>query len=751
MKLIKLKHTRTWKIYLKVPRRLKERILSLLMAIVDHFIKSDPFRAALREVIQNNRPQMREILDVWGPEFEGMASAKIGDDPSLGTTYISNVNAGKKAVENIVLADILLNGINPESPVCSIVIPVFNKDYLTYRCIRSILIANVSVSFEIIVVDNFSSDHTREVLEHFRNCVQVMRNRENMGFVFSCNQGAAAAKGRFLVFLNNDTEVPDNWLDRLVETTALFDNIGAVGAKLVYPDGILQEAGGIIWRDASGSNYGKGEERYDPEYNYLREVDYCSGACLMVRNDLFKRLGGFDMRYYPAYYEDTDLCFGIRSMGYRVLYQPLCEIIHYEGATAGRDINSGFKRFQGINKNKFAAKWKEVLKLQMPQSVENTSVACDRRSGPRILFIDHQVPKCDQDSGSVRIFAIMKILTQLGCRVSFILRWGQPFDSYAKALGSIGVRVVREEGGAVWDELSRGDFDIIVISRVHVAELYLDKIKSAAPDTPVVFDTVDVHFIREMRMAELLGDSVEIDKAQKTREMELNIARSCELIIAVTDVDREHLLKEDPSLNVTVIPNIHQKIDVIPSTEGRSSIMFIGGFGHPPNVDAMLYFVREILPLIRRELGDVEFFIVGSSPPDEVMALSSDNIIVTGYVPDTAPYFRKSRVFVAPLRYGAGMKGKIGEAMSHGVPVVTTSIGAEGMGLVHCETALIQDAPEAFAKEVAKLYRDDALWMKLAVHGQQFIEKNFGPNAVKGNVAILNELAVRYTKNVQVN
>lgn len=742
---VKLKQTKTWGLYLKVPRGFKERILSWLMAVLDHFLKSDPFREALRKVIQKNRPQVRDLLDVWSPDIEPLAA---GEDAGMfpSAAYLTNVNAGRRAVEDIVLARVAAREFSPDSPDCSVIIPVFNKDYLTYRCLRSLLLAKVSRTFEVIVIDNASSDHTLEVLEHFGVRIRVIANDENAGFVAACNQGAAASKGRFLVFLNNDTEVPRGWLDRLTETVGMFDNVGAVGAKLVYPDGTLQEAGGIIWRDASGANYGRGEDSLEPRYNYLREVDYCSGACLLVRRELFERLGGFDMRYAPAYYEDTDLCFGVRSLGYKVLYQPECEIVHYEGATAGRSLDSGFKRYQAVNREKFAYKWQEALRLQMPPSPENLNVAADRRTGPRILFMDYQVPKPDQDSGSVRIFAVMKILSQSGCRVSFMLRQGEPLDGYARALGGIGVRLVPEGSGQVWEELKAGNFDLIVISRMDVADCYLEKIKAADTGVPIIFDTVDIHFIRAMREAAISGGGSENKKALLTKEKELKIARSCDLVIAVTESDKEHLLKEDPALKVEVIPNIHDPLDIIPTLEGRSCLMFIGGFNHPPNVDAMLFFTKDVFPIIRRELGDVQLLIVGSFPPDEVMALASESITVTGYVPDTAPYFRKSRVFVSPLRYGAGMKGKIGEAMCHGVPVVTTYMGAEGMGLVDGETALIQDDPEAFAREAIRLYKNDLLWIRLATNGKRFINEHYSPNVLKEKVLVLQELAMESVK-----
>ncbi len=208
-------------------------------------------------------------------------------------------------------------------------------------------------------MDNASTDETSEKLGLIQN-INTIQNLENLGFVEACNAGVNAARGNYVLLLNNDTEVTPGWLEAMMAPFT-DERVGAVGAKLIYPDGRLQEAGNIVWQDGSGWNYGRGDNPDLFNYNYLKEVDYCSGAALMVPKKLWDRIGGFDSRFAPAYYEDTDLCFSIRSKGYRVMYQPDARIIHHEGATAGTDISRGFKRYQPINLEKFKEKWGETL------------------------------------------------------------------------------------------------------------------------------------------------------------------------------------------------------------------------------------------------------------------------------------------------------------------------------------------------------------------------------------------------------
>ncbi len=630
------------------------------------------------------------------------------------------------------------------SPSVSIIIPVYNNFLYTFNCLVS-LRENISadVDFEVIVVDDCSQDETSTGLKLVSG-IKVLRNSQNSGFIASCNRGAEVAQGQYLYFLNNDTKLLSNCLESLLALIGSNDSIAAVGSKLIYPNGKLQEAGGIIWRDASGWNYGRNDSPAEPEYNYVRAVDYCSGASLLVRRDIFQRYGGFACEFMPAYYEDTDLCFGLRDLGYKVLYQPQSAVVHYEGITSGTSLSAGVKQYQVVNYHKFEAKWRDTLARHFINDPKSVPKAARRLQGEKkILVIDSYVPLYDRESGCVRLMGILKIFLALGYSVIFLPDNGYPEEPYTSTLQQMGIEVVycTPQQPDLKEQLVKRLplVDGVWLCRPELCDKYMELIRYYSK-APIIYDTIDLHFLRLKRQQEFLDSSYQnTDWSWETyRKLEVNFARKADATTVVTDVEQKTLQYEGVN-NVHVIPNIHYPVSCdLPPFEKRSGILFIGSYNHPPNIDAVRWLCLDIMPIIWQSHPEIHVTLLGSNLKEEVRELASDRVKVTGYVEDVEPYFLSHRVFVAPLRFGAGMKGKIGHSLSYGLPTVTTSIGAEGMGLVDRQDVLIGEDEDALARAVIELYHEQKLWEKLAQNSLDSIEK-YSPLKVQQSIKNLLE------------
>lgn len=618
-----------------------------------------------------------------------------------------------------------------DMPAASIIIPVHNNLDLTTQCLSSILSHTQEVAYEVILVDDGSTDGTAEFVASVKN-LRVVSHPSSLGYLRSTNAGAALARSPYLVFLNNDTEVRPGWLPALLETVSSDPEVGLVGPKLLFPDLRLQEAGAIVWSDGTGWNYGRDDDPGRCEYNYLREVDYCSGACLLVRRDFFEEYGGLDERFAPAYYEDTDLAFAARARGLKVVYQPRAEVVHHEGASSGTDTSSGVKRFQEVNREKFVTKWREALEAQMPP-VSNLLRARDRSTEERILVIDSAVPTYDQDSGSLRMDTLIHSLRALGYAVTFLPDNRDPRQPYTARLQAAGIEVLYGAYDLAERIQAMGPaLRMCLASRPLVAWRYLTTVREYAPDCAFVFDTVDLHHLRESRRGAYEGKEWLDKLSAGYKELELGLVRVSDASITVTQLEKEMLVAEVPGARIHVIPNVHSIRGIPNPFEIRKDLVFMGGFNHPPNEAAVQYLVKEILPLVQAELADVRLYVVGSNPPESIRQLESEHTRITGYVPDLRPYLQGCRLSVVPLTFGAGLKGKLTQSLSEGLPVVSTSLGVEGADLVHGKHVLVADDPAAFAREVVRVYRDPDEWSILANNGLEYAEEHYSVNAVRG-------------------
>ena len=620
-----------------------------------------------------------------------------------------------------------------EPPFVSIVIPVFNKIDYTLRCLESLSQHATHHSFEVVVVDNASSDRTPQLVPAVPG-VRYIRNKKNEGFVDGCNGGVKQARGKVIVLLNNDTEVLGGWLDSLVDRLVSDASIGLVGSKLIYPDGRLQEAGGIIFNDASGHNFGKYQQANDFEYNYFREVDYCSGASVAFWRKDFNKIGGFDRRYAPAYYEDTDLAMSMRhKLGKRAVYEPHSVLHHIEGGTAGTNTNSGFKRYQAINHEKFLKKWKKELAREHYAPDTNPLIAARHGKRPRILVVDSIVPEYTRDSGSLRMFQIVKSLVKLDYDVTFFADNRVATQPFTGALQAMGVEVVYG-GGLTSQDFYRERFSMyqtIILSRPTIAIWHLEYCKAYQPKARIIYDTVDLHYLRTERQAKTEQKPALHKLAEQWRQLEYYLMDHTDATLVVSYEEQKLLAREKPEVTVHVLSNINQPVPEHAKPQAfknRRGLLFIGS-SHPPNEDAMIWFVKSILPLVRRELPDVELTLLGSNPSAKVARLASDHVHVPGFIEDVSPQFTSARVFVCPMRYGAGVKGKVSQSLSYALPVVSTEVGREGMHLVDGVSCLAAESAEDFARQVVRLYTDEALWQKVSDGGREVYEQRFSEAA----------------------
>ncbi len=637
-----------------------------------------------------------------------------------------------------------LNNFDPlvfeefNAPLVSIIIPVYNQFQYTYNCLKAILKHTTGIAYEIIIADDVSSDltvHLDKLVSH----ITIIRNEENLGFLRNCNYAAKKAKGDYLLFLNNDTQVQENWLPPLLRVMESDEKVGLVGSKLIYANGQLQEAGGIVWKDASAWNYGNQKDPDDPEYAYVKEADYVSGASILLRSDLWKALEGFDEYFAPAYYEDTDLAFRVRARGYSVKYQPESRVVHYEGISNGTDLTDGMKQYQVINRQKFYARWKTVLEEENFPNGENVFAAKDRsRSKKHILVIDHYVPHYDKDAGGRCTFMWLKMFVKSGFQVTFIGDNYFKHEPYTSILNQMGIEVLYGNfyylNHEQWLKENLHYFDFIYLQRPHISIKYIDLVTQYGRGK-IFYFAHDLHFLRLQREYELTGKSALKSQMEEVKKQEFYLFDHADVVHVVGSYEQAYLQKLLPEKTIRDIPIYlyeEMKQDVEKDFSKRQDLIFVGGFGHTPNIDAVLWFAETVFPLILEKNPDIKWHIVGGKAPEEVTGLANEHIILHGFVSDEklAELYNSCRLAVVPLRYGAGVKGKVVEAAYYQIPLVTTTIGAEGISFKENAFA-VEDDPQKMAELIIELYRDYGKLEAMSNNGIDLIKNHYTMQAAE--------------------
>jgi GT2 family glycosyltransferase len=610
-------------------------------------------------------------------------------------------------------------------PRISIIIPVFNQWWVTYRCLRAIQKSHNICEFEVIVVDDASSDQTSAALKLIRG-IKVVRNKKNLGYLEATNLGASfrASSSEFLALLNNDTEPLGNWLDELLRVFEDNSRAVIVGSTLFYPNGQLQESGAQIFKDGNGWNIGR-LESMNELFLSTRQVDYCSAASLMVDCNFWEDAVGFDIQYKPAYYEDSDLAMYAWSRGHQVLVSPSSWVIHHEGISHGTSLSSGVKEYQSINRRSFVNKWKNELVTHW-HNTDYPRVEFSRDSKGIIVICDYQLPDETRDSGSQRTIRIADLLMRLNYHVVIACVDNSSRIIQIEKLRIKGIEVFTNHRDFYESlRLRSKRIRFFWTIREDTYDYFASNLRTLNSTVPLIADLLDIRYE---------------DKSQKkVSRKQIEIANLAEIALLVSPTEAKELSQEVSAR----VESLWYDFPVMNSeyhTSGRSGLIFVGGFRHKPNIEGILWFANEVLPFLRTAGFEEQIAIVGSGMDNETSThLIGLGCRVFGYQQDLGSLYNSSRLAVVPLRTGAGLKGKLAEALSYGLPLITTSIGVEGFPEVSPSKSpfLVRDSAEEFASAITKVIKDENLALNLSVNAIDYIKTYLSESAMLEKISYL--------------
>jgi GT2 family glycosyltransferase/glycosyltransferase involved in cell wall biosynthesis len=606
-------------------------------------------------------------------------------------------------------------------PRVSIVIVAWKQREMLLACLRSISeTAGADVAYEVIVVSNDAPHAIKDALRGQTAGIRLIESQVNLGFGGACNLGVAAARGEYVVLLNDDAVVAPGWLEWLVATGDANPRAAAVGSLVLFPDGRIQEAGSVIWADGSTAPLGRHAPGESLEWMFVRQVDYVSACSLLVNRRAWNEVGGFDAGYHPAYYEDVDLCLALRAQGYDVLFEPRSRVWHHESASSdGRFKNFLFAR----NQRRVQAKWSERLRLQepaQPSSAAALARAVWRAQGApaTILAVDDRVPDPAMGSGYGRMFDAIIELARRGHAVSLFPVQGSSGVPPGPVV-SAGVRIVE---GDLRAHLSQTwvHYDVVLVSRPHNFDRVASTVRECQPRAVLVYDCEALFWRRMERQASLLTDQDEQralrDAASTMRAFEEQIVVRSDLAVTVSGEEADLLRRVDGCCPVRPIRPSEPSVRLGPqSYEERVGVVYVAGWmagTTSPNADGLRWFADEVLPLVRQAIPWVRVQVTGANPPADLLAWADPNLCFTGHVADLASFYGQARVVIAPIRFGAGVKVKTIQALQHGVPVVSTGCGAEGIDTHGLDAITLADDAEGFAAGVVTLLTDVSAWQR---------------------------------------
>ncbi|GJD96613.1 glycosyltransferase [Methylobacterium iners] len=632
-----------------------------------------------------------------------------------------------------------------DAPLVSIVIVSLNARHVLALTLWRLAAqqALAGLPFEVIVVDNASAPETRVLFDHVDGAT-IIRNDANVGFGPACNAGAERARGRFLLFLNPDVDLMPGALRVMARTFSELDHVGIVGARLVFPGGILQEAGATFRDDAQVThpNFRGVPDPFAPEASFTRDAGYVSGAVLMIERALFQALDGFDDAYAPAYFEDTDLCVRCHQAGRRVIYQARATAVHFENATSAK--RADVERLLDRNRALFLDRHRTWLFRQGPS--RHGFAARDQDPWAlRVLFIDDTVPHLDMGAGYPRANHIVNTLARLGYAVTLYPIYRADAEQ-AQRCRDIDARVeILTADGR--DGLERliverpSYFDVLWVSRPHNIGLVVQTLQDAGSSprtfakTRVVFDS-EALFASRAFVAAVAEDGFGIaaDLAEKAISETRHYAIA-DQVVCVSQAEAR-LLANYTRVNATVLGHAMAPRETTPPDfASRRGYLFIGALSAEgqPNVDSLDWLFDEVWLRLRTRMPDATLCIVGSITPAIRARYQRPGVTVMGRVADAEPFFDAARVCLAPTRFAAGIPHKVHEAVRHGLPCFLTPILAaqigweEGEGFESCDWL----DPIAFAEGLIRLHETPDLWRRVQDAGLTRIREECAPDTYR--------------------
>lgn len=601
------------------------------------------------------------------------------------------------------------------NPQVSIIIPTYKDLLYTRRCLKSISNSKSKISYEIILIDDSPPNAKVRELSEIEN-IKLISNNKNIGYLKSCNLGVKKSNAKFICLLNNDTQVSDFWLDELIRTFSLFPKAGIVGSKLLNENLLIQEMGSYIFYDGNGYNFGRNKQNSVFE-NFVREVTYCSAASVLLKRSDFIKVNGFDHDYYPAYYEDVDLAFKLRELGKKTYCNPRSEVIHTESVSMGKTDNSKKSQYMKKNREVFLSKWQSKINknfLGISDLPDQTKT---------IIIFEENILTPKQDAGSLSIFNFAKLFQSLGLKVIFIFKYGNILEDNFRLLQEHGFQIIIERNLTNTINLKKIFKDnylnpiIFYIARPDLFNEIFPNLKKSFKSVFFIYDTVDLHFLRIKRQFMIENNPmIDENKVMKLQNMEITNINNADLAIIRSEFESNYLeenfsIKKDKILKLSLLFDIPKKFPLFNKTEG---IVFIANFNHLPNIDALDFFINDIYKHLSKRVKNANFYIVGKSGEklfkNKVSRLNS-KFIFLDFVDEINEFLFDRRLNIAPLRYGAGIKGKIAQSFICGLPNVSTNIGFEGMSPKITKQMLANNAVD-FAKKIDEIYFTNSKWNK---------------------------------------